>query len=537
MRGRTNHGYAECRFTIHNRSSEQAHEVRLTMPDILFGRDIRVSRAAVVEPNGTVTLSLFQPPMTLTGHGVRVLVDGEEAESPRAMLPGHIPGYGYPGADERFNVLVSRSAREPVSDLEAATEVGATVAPPVKEGWSPNWLAYTRYDGIIVTVADLAGMSPPVRTALERYVEVGGTLLVLGTGTPPRGFCDPDGAADDGGDREVGFGMCLSARSWSGGDASVRFGHCIRRTFRPVGEPVSVAKAHDILPVVDNLNIPVRGMIVLMFGFVVLIGPVNLILLRWKRRRLLLFVTTPVLSLVTCTVLFGYAMFSEGISARYRLATLTLLDERQTRATSIGWLGYYSPLASRDVLRFSYQTELSPQFGSSGPYYGGVDEPVGLAVDWTEGQYLTGGWIRARMPVHFRVRKSERRRERLKIRRNADGLAVVNGLGADAVRLTVADFDNRLYTVEDLAAGAEAPLAARPGTPSGMFLREAYTRNWVRTIRHLAETPTSYLRPGTYVAVLDGNPFVEQGLAGATQRDCLTVVYGIMERGGDAGSR
>ena len=55
-------------------------------------------------------------------------------------------------------------------------------------GWSDRWLAYSRYDGILVTREDLeelergAADSKAILLALHQYVETGGTLVVLGPG-------------------------------------------------------------------------------------------------------------------------------------------------------------------------------------------------------------------------------------------------------------------------------------------------------------------------------------------------------------------
>ena len=51
-------------------------------------------------------------------------------------------------------------------------------------------------------------------------------------------------------------------------------------------------------------------------------------------------------------------------------------------------------------------------------------------LDWTGGQHLTSGWVSARVPAHFMLRKSEPRRERVEVSRNDEGeLVAVNGLG------------------------------------------------------------------------------------------------------------
>jgi hypothetical protein len=59
------------------------------------------------------------------------------------------------------------------------------------ETWSSDWLAYSRYDGIVITADDLKAVPAEVRAALWQYVETGGALLVLGktdlSACPPSG--------------------------------------------------------------------------------------------------------------------------------------------------------------------------------------------------------------------------------------------------------------------------------------------------------------------------------------------------------------
>src|SRR6185369_4845962 len=98
-------------------------------------------------------------------------------------------------------------------------------------------------------------------------------------------------------------------------------------------------------------------------------------------------------------------------------------------------------------LLFSADTELQRHDGG---YSGGA-----LLVDFTFAQRLARGFIQARIPVHFALRKSELRRERLGFSRTKGGaLEVVNGLGTDVVRLTVDDAEGFVWTLNDLPAGA-----------------------------------------------------------------------------------
>ena len=94
---------------------------------------------------------------------------------------------------------------------------------------------------------------------------------------------------------------------------------------------------NNIFPVVDSLGIPVRGLYFLMLLFALVIGPVNLIVLSRKNRRIWLLWTTPVISLVTCLAVFAYATFAEGWKRQIRTEGLTILDESARRAND-HWL-------------------------------------------------------------------------------------------------------------------------------------------------------------------------------------------------------
>jgi hypothetical protein len=161
-------------------------------------------------------------------------------------------------------------------------------------------------------------------------------------------------------------------------------------------------------------------------------------------------------------------------------------------------------------------------------------------VDWTQDQHLASGWVRARVPAHFVLRKSENRRERLTVRAEVDGrLSVVNGLGASIAKLFLADREGRWYSAEGIPAGAAAAVTAETqplGKAQRRSLRDLYGANWVAGISSLRERPADYLRPGTYLAVLEGNPFVEAALPGARPVKCETVVFGILGERTDGSS-
>ena len=513
--GDTSHGYAEYRIAVSNRSPDKTHQVTLILPKSVFGvsgnRIREISRSVIVGPSATVHVSLLQPPVLLaSGSELGIAIDGE-IQREEVLLSGgqhgrmessirHFSvGVGVPpgmGARvKRFplslRILISRNVDTTALHLHVDTLLsplssisrsppgggfprsGGGGAPyqtidlglPVSE-WSTNWLGFSRYDGIIVTDDDIRQMPPDVQSALWRYVECGGALLVLGGRELPESWELKESLKSE---LHTGAGIAVY---------DVSFGQCIvssgldtknlgqsqwrwvveswLKTTVPWRSGISVEEANRMFPVVNKLGIPVRSLFLLMLLFVVVIGPANLIVLSHKKRRIWMLWTTPVISLITCLAVFAYATFAEGWKGQLRTEGLTILDERARRATTIGWTAFYSALTPGDGLHFDYETELTPQISANAAN-------KALRINWTHDQHLANGWIAARVPAHFMIRKSETRRERVTIRRGADAsLRIVNGLGADISQFWLKDRDGTIYSATDIPAGVEAELVSQP---------------------------------------------------------------------------
>ena len=507
--GTTFHGYAEYRIGISNRSPHKAYQVTLILPKTSYsysGGDIRkISRSVVVGPSATVYVSLLQPPMQMNGHTLEIAIDGkmQKGEVPltltqhgRSAYIHHVPTpsgtithVSVPPL--KLRILISQAVD--VTDLHthAATLLsspssGSGPAPPSiglpppsssrptppyetidlgfpVSAWSTNWLGFSRYDGVIVTGNDIRQMPSDVQSALWRYVECGGALFVIGGRKLPESWnlkeslkskisTDAAGIAV----YDVGFGQCvvspkmdtksLDRDQWRPIVASWM------QTALPWRWEDGVAESNTIFSVVSSFGIPVRGLFFLMLLFAIMIGPVNLIVLSRKKRRIWMLWTTPAISVITCLAVFVYATFAEGWNRHARTEGLTILDERLHRATTIGWTAFYSALTPSDGLHFGYETELTPLVKS-------MTTQTARTVDWTHNQHLANGWVTARVPAHFMVRKSEIRRERVTVRRGTDaGLRIVNGLGADISQFWLADRDGVIYAATDIPAGVETAL-------------------------------------------------------------------------------
>jgi hypothetical protein len=344
----------------------------------------------------------------------------------------------------------------------------------------------------------------------------------------------------------MGFGQCFHLeRDELNSAQSAALFQSLEDTRRPWAQITTAGEAHRTFPVLENIAIPVRGLCVFMLVFVVVIGPINLYILSRLRRRIWLLWTVPVLSLLTTGLLFGYVALTEGVRPHMRADVITFLDERTQRAASIGWIGYYSPMSSSRGLHFSQDTELSPHFESAGRRGWRGSEEIGersLTIDWTTDQHLESGWITAKVPLHFLVRRSQKRQERLQVRVADGAIHAVNGLGVDLDKLWIADKDGVVHAAQAVRAGVETTLAkttkiserrvktAPPGErEEEISLRDGYANNWLRLSQQLESLPEHYLRPGTYIAVTQELPFVEPGVEYVQTKKTRSVVYGVLK--------
>jgi hypothetical protein len=466
---------------------------------------------------------------------------GPGAPPPPGVEPDEPAAAGFPPPGGEFGGGVPPGMMPGGVILGVVQFVHANAPPPL---WSPNWLGYSRYDGVVVTGGELRTLPAPVQTALWQYAEAGGVLLVLGAGGKvPEGWKRRQGEYQGLTSYEAGFGVCLATDDADYGKWPADRWRVLSaewtQTAAPFGHTRGVADANQMFPVVDNIGIPVLGLFILMIVFALTIGPANLFLLGRLKRRIWLLWTVPTISLVTCAAVFGYMMVVEGWQGHLRTEAVTVLDEPSRRAATVGFTGFYAPLTPGDGLRFSTETELTPQIHEDMRY--GYRRGAGgspCTLEWAGDQHLAKGWVKPRVPAFFMARKSESRLERVAISRGRDGkLSAVNQLGVDVPRLWYADEQGQVYAAGPVAAGTRAVLEPTgdrlEGRKAKTASRAIFTSDWARCFPSLLAAPKNYLGPRSYLAQLDDSPFLEDGLRDAKTRKCHSFVLGFPREGDD----
>ncbi len=567
------HGYGEHWFVITNRSP-RSRTVTLTVPRNKARRaDLRaLTRTVDVPAAKTVDVSLWQPRLQMGGYGLEVKVDGRTLPP----APGHNVDTSYYHGTRDIRVLLSPTASGNVAQFVRERAGGQAPFSPHRPRnlavqnlrgsqnqeptWSDNWLGYSGYNGIVFASKDWQAQPAPVQTALLRWVECGGALLILGPWPAPKHWTTAVRVDEGVSSYAVGFGECVvwtklpkevwPAEGWSpralrflGESWTMTSGPFLRMSSSgPFG--FTAGRANQMFPVVENVEVPVRGLLLLMLIFVVLIGPVNLIVLTRKNRRIWLLWTVPALAAVTCLAVFGYMVASEGRGTHVRTEAITFLDETHQRAATIGWIGFYATVPPRDGLHFSYDTELTPLFAT-----GRWNTTASRSIDWTSEQHLSAGWLQPRVPLHFQLRKNqEERQERIQVRRGGDGrFTVINGLSTEIRTLHLASKQGKVYTASGIPVNDQAvlqPVGTIRAEDNFGKLRHLYwckadvhrfgdlndpAVTWLAGLQDMTDHPKQYLLPGCYVATLETTPFVEGVLRHAQTRKGRSVVFGLMK--------
>jgi hypothetical protein len=552
-------GYDEYRVTVTNRSLTKSHRVTVAMYGSSYLDNVSEARRSVeVAPSSTATVSMFKP--VSGGVGVwRVTIDGER-QSEAVNVDTSRTSAWVSHSQNAFYVLSSRDVEKTGLMNEASVVEGFKNASgenevsylsyksPTSE-WSGNWVGYSGFDAVALTAGELREAPDAVRSSLWRFAECGGSLLIIGAWEIPPQWrsrrvlsieAEEEGVGawkkvwlslpEAAQTYNVGFGQVTMIDA--AGVKSLLHAHwkAVKLSWknsRPRNELYpDIVDINNAFPVVDRIGIPVRGLFVLMLAFVVVIGPINLIWLARRRKKIWMLWTVPVIALVACLAVTGFALLGEGVDATSRTESFTILDESSHRATTVGWTAFYAPIAPREGLHFGYDTELALVAPDQWRYRAGPDR----TIDFSNDQHLDSGWVTARVPAYFKFRKSETRRERITIRRSGDSISVVNGLGADINALWLADRDGKIYSAKDIRAGAEAKLSL---TSFGIVenragLRGLFTADeWLGEMKTAERAPQRYLTPGCYLAALAVSPFVEEGLKGVETRKAHTLVYGV----------
>ncbi len=541
-------GYNFVRVMVTNKS-DRVRQIRLYMRTD-YSRDLEeVTRSFSIQPGEAKTETLLFPAAEFSSSGVNIEVDGARLQD---MLSKYLRTYRnyYAKRQVLVDAKISRtdfdasfggSGRFSHINLEL-NQFDGSVSQLYR-----NWLGYSQFNLLIFYSASITEMPEPVRMAIFDYVRAGGVLLVIGKVELPRDFF------------MTGDDALWSSFEGCFGRVVVMKGNLLEPPPAPEIQETAlnvlapgINSAHNVnsfktgqtpdIKVFDLFannsikndsplqfkdaeieTVSARWLMLVIYLFAFIIGPVNVFVLHKMGRRILVFLTVPVFSLACCAFIYAYYLVFESSTLLIKKQTLTLLDERENRAVVLGNYSVYSARSRPEGLRFDMQTEV---YQMSRDDYRSTDAGKYLTLD--EDQHLKDGWIKPKVPRYLHLRSIQTRRERVTLSLNNGRLQLMNGLGADIVKLHLKTSAGKIYTLENLGAGSTAelrdigPVSSRRVTVSPA---EIFSEHWFRQTSDIGKSfQMDYLRPGTYVASLRNSPFIRQSLedeANVTDEACI----------------
>ncbi|MDR1053521.1 MAG: hypothetical protein LBL39_05045 [Planctomycetaceae bacterium] len=603
----TKHGYAEYRYLVQNRDNVP-HKVKLSLEPMTYSGGSGISSLSSstdtveIAAGSNAVLRLFQPPVRFGANNqeTKVSIDGwvrdtinshvshmNTFSSTNNNAPVVFVSQQTPATTREF--FARRTTQKPddggtpttppttsTSSPAAAALHAAVHSPTVAQvltlllsnvsvdEWSDSWLSYTRFDCVVMTSDEWSGAvtrKPAVLSAVKRYVEVGGILVVLGKDWEVPAEWKPifdtsknkKPSESDKFEKTVVCGkvFVLGRTGTEVAENPNLFDEVIKNIdSAAVSEKVrldlaqhdehsrgygggyndsTISRMHNTLPVVAKYGVNIRLVLVLIILFAVLIGPVNVFVLRSINRRIWLIWTVPATSLIASFLVLLASFMSEGLLKQASSLTCTVLDQRRDVATTFGFIGYYSTFSTGSP-KFSSDIELVPFFDSN-------SWSIELQVDGSGNQVLLGSWILPRVPAYFSLRKNQLQ-QKLNVAFNwsdAEKPTATNGLGVRIEHISVCSPTGEIFEANSIEAG-EQKVLTRAGRPISK-LTEAEFYNNLRTNQQSFLSSTSNIMsqqtdlfPGSYRAeIKDWNPFLEKGIQNLKTFEHKNQIIGIYQ--------
>ncbi len=547
-------GYNFLRVLVTNKSGRPRQVTFSMQAD--YSRDLDgISRSFAIQADETREEALIFPMADFSSPGLEVEVDGTKlAQNLQQYFRIYRNYYGK--AQALVDTKIARNSFESVFgqtgpynrlNLEMNQFDGS-----VSQLYH-NWLGYSQFNLVIYHAITIDEMPEPVKTAIYDYVRAGGSLLVIGKVRLPADFAVTS-ASEEVTSVSGGFGRVLmirgaffptEAQSSLPGSSEEQSSDLLPETegsLDSLGPPAAPAYDVKICNLFSNSTLKhvsplvfkdeeistlsARWLMLVIYLFAFIIGPVNVYVLYRMGRRIMVFLTVPIASIACCGFIYFYYLVFESSTLLIKRQTMTLLDERESRAITLGNYSVFSARSRPEGLHFDMQTEV---YNFNRDDYRSSDGGKLLVLD--EDQHLAAGWIKPRVPRYLHLRSIQTRRERLTLSYHDGRLQVMNGLGGDIVKISLMTSAGRIYTGADLAAGQTASLdqagsIAQPQT--GPIGADMIDNLWYRRMDNIEDYFDDYLRPGTYIATVRNSPFLRQQLEAEAQVEEKTVIIGIL---------
>jgi hypothetical protein len=213
---------------------------------------------------------------------------------------------------------------------------------------------------------------------------------------------------------------------------------------------------------------PVNTFRLLITLFVIVIGPVNYLLLKRRKRLFLLLVTVPLGAAIVTGSLFSYAIIKDGLNVKARVHSYTYVDQRAGLASSWSRQTYFASLPPSDGLTYPDTAAAFPIYDNSWSTRRS-QQSSNRTLAWDDDQqHLRSGYIGSRTTAEFLVASTQPIDQNVTLRFQLQAAGkppkVTNSLGVEIQELLLVAGDGKSYKTENL--GIDASVVPKPQSMS-----------------------------------------------------------------------
>ncbi|NVJ07465.1 hypothetical protein HUW63_19750 [Myxococcus sp. AM001] len=424
-------------------------QVRLTFQGNSSSGPRTAERTVEVAPRQRLVTWLFVPAEVQAG-SLRVESPGLASLAPLAHAPVYLE------RSTGGTVLVLGTLKD-FDDTSGVPRVEATGSPlfsvrTIDPRDAPRELSAYVGHSVVMVPGDLASVPADVWAVLEAYAITGGRLVlpqVSSSLTDRLPLLPAEGSRDA---VPYGFGrvwLCGAALE-CGQALNAMLGELIPGPVKPAGDAPrwerSNLLAGGIAPLLEHANTPVGRFLLLIFAFVLAVGPGGLMLAR-RRGPVAVLVAVPLVSVITCVALVTWSVLVDGFAVHAARYSLTWLDAERSRAVTLGVSAWYANVSSGPVRFPATSALLAPD---------NADEML-ADLDWTQGLTVTHGFLPPRTYREWGEVAVLPSRARLIVRKEGGTVRVQNALGSRLEQGYVR-VNSQTYALPALEDGAEGAL-------------------------------------------------------------------------------
>jgi hypothetical protein len=378
-----------------------------------------------------------------------------------------------------------------------------TVADPAK--LPADWRLWGAQHALVLRQSDFAALDPERRTALRRWVALGGRLVL-------------SSESDDPMVEHLGAGAIVPLSGEIGYLPPPLISRQLELSWPSASLPIGSALARDHASIEAfgaGERSDTRWLVYALVGFAVTAGPLNLLVFAPAGRRHRMLVTMPLIALVGAVVMGAGVVVRVGLGGEGVRSTVVALAPEE------GGAAVFQDQVSRTGILLSHRFALPDDTTMAAvPLDAGGAQAGGGRLERQSGE-ASGDWFRSRSFQAYQLRRFVPAPGRVEVTAlAADGTpTVASTLGTTLRDFVWVDDQDKVWTTALLESGKAATLAAAPDAP------------WPRVRPHASKSlgdifaRAAYREPGRWTARSGGNAFAPLPTLGSIRWQDDEIVF------------